>query len=88
MDLIASCLTRRLKISTYIISPDKEKKQASRKAKGLLDGLRTRPSTSDLHFGLPTSVWPMVETDSELVAVHTFLYLILPVMNQGSGADN
>jgi hypothetical protein len=30
----------------------------------------------------------MVEIDSESVAGYTFLYFVLPVMDQGSGADD
>lgn len=41
-----------------------------------------------LHFCVPTPVWPMVEIDSESVAGYTFLYFVLPVMDQGSGADD
>lgn len=41
-----------------------------------------------LHFGVLVPVGPVVEVDSQSAAVHTFLYLILPMMDQGSGADD
>lgn len=70
------------------MSPNREKKQASRKAKGLLRWVAGASRNFHLHFCLPISVGSMVEIDSEFVAVHSFLYLVLPVMDQRSRADN
>lgn len=83
----ASCWVIRLNsvLGLHTANPEEAGEQ---QGEGPPCGLQTPLGTSDLHLGVPTPVWPVVEIDSEFVAVHTFLYLVLPVMDQGSGADD